>query len=249
MIHLICTLEPIRICFLDQFIEHYAQLGVEKFHFSLQLEPDSTRAYIEEASSEAKRVLKEHDLELGGVLIQPFSSFALRAHHDRLQDAVCRDGDWIVWSDIDEFQVYPGDFKSLIELAQTFDIDYFRGILIDRTTEDGKLKAFDPGESIWKQYPLQIRLHPSLPSGLSRKIVCARSNIRVGPGNHFVANEEPLCFYTDVVEIQHFKWDATVIRRLARRLAPDFQERCPWWTESKAILDFIEEHGGMIANS
>jgi hypothetical protein len=235
--------------FLSQFIEHYARLGVEKFHFSLQMEPGSDPVSIEASSAEANRVLKAYDLELSGILVQPFSSFVLRELHDRLQDRNCREGDWIVWSDIDEFQVYPGEFKSLIKLGETFGIDYFRGNLIDRIAEDGKLRPFDPNESIWKQYPRQIKLTPPFSTGLAHKVTCARANVRVSRGNHFVVNPEALRYYSEPVEIQHFKWDATVVSRLSRRLQPDFQALCPWWIESKIFLDFIEEHGGLIAKS
>ena len=86
MVHLICTLEPIRISFLGQFIQHYARLGVESFHLSLQIEPGSDPAHVEASTSEASRVLKAYDLELHGVLMEPFSSFVLRQYHDRLQD-------------------------------------------------------------------------------------------------------------------------------------------------------------------
>jgi hypothetical protein len=68
----------------------------------------------------------------------------------------------------------------------------------------------------------------------------------VGRGNHYPVNEESLCYYSELVEVHHFKWDASVVDRLKRRLRPDFQAQCPWWTESKTILDFIAEHNGSI---
>src|SRR5215472_11849280 len=41
VIILVCMLEPCRIDWLPQLVAHYRGLGVERFLFSLQLEPDA----------------------------------------------------------------------------------------------------------------------------------------------------------------------------------------------------------------
>jgi hypothetical protein len=246
MIRLICTLEPVRISFLPQFLDHYSRLGVERFHLSLQVEPGADAGWVDHSVSEANAALAQYGTGLAAVLQKPFSSFVLREHHDRLQSTHASAGDWIVWSDIDEFQVYPGEFKSLIRLAESLEIDYFRGHFVDRLAADGKLRAFDPHQSIWAQYPRQFKLDPSLSPGMTQKVACARSGVQVSRGNHFALNEERLCYYAEPVEVHHFKWDASVVSRLKRRLQPDFQMHCPWWVESKAVLEFIEEHDGSL---
>lgn len=246
MIHLICTLEPVRIAFLRQFVDHYARLGTERFHLSLQVEPEVDPGWVDQAAAQANAILAENGTKLTAVLQKPFNSAALREHHDQLQDLHTRPGDWIIWSDIDEFQVYPGDFKSLIQLADSLEIDYFRGHWVDRVAEDGKLRVFDPEQPIWSQFPRQFNLSRTHPVGMSQKVTCARQSVRVGRGNHYPVNDGSLCYYAEPVEVHHFKWDATVIDRLKRRLQPDFQAKCPWWVESKAILDFIAEHDGAV---
>jgi hypothetical protein len=246
MIHLFCTLEPARISFLSQFTEHYARLGVEKFHVSLQVEPGTDPAAIERFRSAANDVLRIYETKLNAVLVVPFTAQAVREHHDRLQHLHCGEGDWIVWADIDEFQVYPGEFKSLLRLAESFGIDYFRGYFVDRASADGRLKEFDPDQPIWTQYPCQFKPHPRLPLGITEKVACARRTVFLCPGNHFPVNEEPLRYYSESVDVHHFKWDALVIRRLSRRLQPDFKKQCPWWVESKAVLDFLAENDGSI---
>jgi hypothetical protein len=246
MIYLICTLEPVRIPFLRQFVEHYIHLGVERFLLSLQVEPDFDPEAIATFRDDANAVLRPFGVELNGVLVRPFSSLALREHHDELQRRFCRDTDWIVWADIDEFQVYPGDFKTLIGLAESYAIDYFRGFFVDRVAEDGKVKAFDPDESIWTQFPRQVRVLGPLTPGMIHKVTCARGNVFITRGNHFPENDTPLRYYSEPVDVHHFKWDLTVVSRLSRRLQPDYQAFSPWWVESKAVIDFIESNGGAI---
>src|SRR5437870_1793506 len=98
MLHLICTLEPVRISWLSQFVEHYRRLGIEAFHLSLQVEPDVHSDVVERWRSQANRAIAPYGYELASVLQQPFSSIVLREHHDALQDRFCSNGDWIVWS-------------------------------------------------------------------------------------------------------------------------------------------------------
>jgi hypothetical protein len=246
MIYLICTLEPVRIPFLRQFVEHYSHLGVEKFLLSIQVEPSVETATITKVRAAANAVLAPFDIELTGALVRPFSSLALREHHDELQRRFCHDSDWIVWADIDEFQVYPGDFKTLIRLAESYGIDYFRGFFVDRVAEDGKVKAFDPDKPIWTQFPRQVRVLGPLAPGTTQKVTCARGNVSVTRGNHFPDNERPLRFYSEPVDVHHFKWDLTVVSRLSRRLQPDYQAFNPWWVESKAVIDFIASNDGAI---
>jgi len=244
MIHLICTLEPVRIPFLFQFIEHYKRLGVEKFHFSVQAEPRTSTADLENHRRAARRELSPLGIELSALLVQPFNARVLRSHHDELQSRQCRAGDWIVWADIDEFQVYPGQFLSLLNFADAYGVDYFEGHLIDRVSQDGNLREFDPVQSIWQQYPRVVKPPSPISPRSTHKVVCARSDVRLTPGNHYAAGERPLRYYAESAEIHHFKWDSSVVKRLSRRLQPDFQATSPWWVESKAILDLIETHAG-----
>jgi hypothetical protein len=247
MIHLICTLEPARIGFIPQFVQHYSLLGVQTFHMSLQMEADAGRAAIREAESSAEAALGRYGLTLVATLLEPFSSFVLRAHHDRIQEAKTSSSDWIVWADIDEFQVYPGDFRSLLKFAESRDIDYFHGRLVERVAADGRLKRFDPKQPLWTQYPRRFQLAHSLTPGISKKVPCARANVPVNPGHHYPAADRALRYYAEPVEVHHFKWDDSVIQRLSRRLKPDFRQKCPWWVESRNVIDYIREHDGTIA--
>ena len=248
MVHLICTLEPARINLLPQFIAHYVQLGVQLFHFSIHFEPGLERPGMMRSIQEAEKALEPFSLTLSAVLVCPFSALALREHHDRLQTQHCRNEDWVMWADIDEFHVFPEDFHGLLQFAETARIDYFWGEFVDRVAADGSLKAFDPAQCIWSQYPRKCHITRDVARAHTGKVTCARASVRISPGNHYVLNAERLRYYKPRVEVHHFKWDDSVMRRLGRRLLPDWREQWPWWIESKKIVDFLEQSGGSIAD-
>jgi hypothetical protein len=245
MLHLITTLDESRIEWLPQFLGHYRGLGVERAHLSLHFEPQVSPAVKRQRTDRAAAFAAECGFELTAAIVCVYDTFMLRSHHDQLQSQISDESDWIVWADIDEFQVYPERLPSLIELAERTGIDYFGGVFVDRTTEDGSLPVFDPGRSIWSQFPHQCHITRDLTTACPEKVACARSGVRLTLGNHAVCDES-LTRYEGRVEVHHFKWDASVIPRLQRRLTPDWRERCPWWEESRDVLDHIESNGGKL---
>jgi hypothetical protein len=243
MVYLISTFEPLRIPFIPQFVEHYLLLGVDRFLLSVQIEPEQGSSLVEHATQQAAQALKPYGIELAATLRQPFNSLNLRTHHDKLQSDNCAAGDWTIWADLDEYQVYPGDFGSLLDFAGSLNLDYFHGYLVDRVSADGRLRPFDPAKPLWTQYPRRFTPPGSDPVEKVWKVTCARPHVPVSRGNHFPLGPTTFKYYADPVEIHHFKWDDTVVERLSRRLMPDFREACDWWTESRDLLAYIEKHG------
>jgi len=247
MIHLISTTDAARIGWLPQFVNHYRALGVDEFHLSIHFETGTSKDCIIEATARAEQLLDDCGVPLTAVLVCPFDAMATRAHHDLVQAQVSRPDDWNVWADIDEFQVWPDDLKSLVRYASCHEQVFFRGEMIDRISEDGSLPVFDPQKPIWSQFPRKCHLTRDVAKGLTQKIACSLAPLKLNPGNHFVIDDSLLNPNANVIEISHFKWDASVVMRLQRRLLPDFRERCPWWTESKNLLEHIEKCDGAVA--
>jgi hypothetical protein len=246
MLHLITTLDESRIEWLPQFLAHYRELGVERIHLSLHFEPRVTALVKRQRTEQAVALAAAFGVDLAAVLVCVYDSYVLRTHHNQLQSQIPQASDWIVWADIDEFQIYPDRLPSLIDAAERSGIDYFGGLFVDRTTEDGSLPAFDPGRPIWSQFPRQSQITRDLTTACTEKVVCARSRVRLTPGNHAVCDQS-LAGRQALVEVHHFKWDASVVPRLRRRLTPQWQERCYWWEESRDFLNHIESNGGKLA--
>ena len=245
-IHLFSTFEPARIAWVPQFVDHYRTLGVASFHLSLHLDPNLPYVSTVDACNEAEATLRTAGVSLKAVLVCPFSAEALQSHHACFQRQDCSAEDWIVWSDIDEFQVYPADLPTMIRFAERNQIDYFWGEFVDRISATGALEPFDPRRSIWSQYPRTCYLTRDVAEAETHKVTCARATVLVSPGNHWVTNEQSLRYYANPVEVHHFKWDASVISRLGRRVLPEGRER--WWMESQRLIDFLGQNPVVSAN-
>jgi len=246
MIHLISTAEHSRLDWLPQFVGHYRALGVERFHISVHFEPTVARAATADACRAAEETLARLGTELFAAVICPFDAGAMRSHHDRVQDRIAGPGDWIVWADLDEFQEYPGALAELLREADEQGYDFFAGSFVDRVAADGRLVNFDPARPIWEQYPAKCYLTRDVAQAFDTKVACARAHIRLTPGNHWLWHEEELVAYPEWVDVHHFKWDASVIPRLRRRLEPDWKRRCGWWTESARLLEHFDRNGGGV---
>ena len=154
MIHLISTTEVKRISLLKQFVAHYQSVGVEKFHISVHFESGTEPAKIREGVDRAARSLKPLGVEAILELVCPFDAMNLRAHHDEIQDALTRPDDWIVWADVDEFQMHAEPLAAKIGRYDNNEINICSGFLVDRIARSGKLNEFQPSQSIWRQFPM-----------------------------------------------------------------------------------------------
>jgi hypothetical protein len=79
----------------------------------------------------------------------------------------------------------------------------------------------------------------TLARGDPRKVVFARSPVRVSGGKHRLTDTRNLRTVSGWVQVHHFKWDATLIDRLRYRVRPEWRARFPWWTESQRLLDYF----------
>lgn len=241
MINLICTLEPTRIDWLPQFVAHYRSLGVDRFLLSLQQEPA-----VAAETRLAQRMRFEHALRGLGVpqsfeLIESYDSASVCRHQQRIADQFVGKGDWIVWCDSDEFQVYPLSLGAVVDSCLTQGIEAIPGILVDRIAADGGLPDFDPSQSLWEMFSRPCNITGNIAHGTVDKVVFARGDIRLRPGNH--ATEDPKTkFAAQAIPIHHFKWHAGVLAHLRFRLEPAWKRKCFWWIESQHLLDYLSRN-------
>ncbi|MBV8464821.1 MAG: hypothetical protein JO218_02640 [Burkholderiales bacterium] len=244
MIHLICTLEPARIDWLPQLVAHYRELGVEQFLFSLQQEPSVDEATRNQHLARFAAQLRALGCDKAFSLVAPYDVWALRRHHDSLQDQFVRANDWIVWCDSDEFQVYPLKLPALTTECADKGIVMLRGVMLDHIAADGSLPPFDPARSVWDQYPRCCNVTVMLARAETRKVALSRGNIRLDVGNHAALSGETYTTAKGWVQIHHFKWHAGVLSLLAFRVQPEWRAKCAWWEESQRLLDYFAANGG-----
>ena len=189
-------------------------------------------------------MLAAHRIDDPHFQVVGYNATALREAQDALQRKHVAATDWVVWTDSDEFQLYPAPLPDLAAWAGKHVVNLFRGVMIDRVAADGGLPAWDARESVWKQFPIACFLPTRFGGGERQKITFARGDLTLSNGNHYVN----ACMLAQTIgkwtQVHHFKWDATVKERLAFRLLPAFRDHSKDWVESQRSLDYFDAHGG-----
>jgi hypothetical protein len=243
MISIITTCDPARFHLLRSFVAHYRAYGVEAFYINLHFDtvyPVEVRAsYL----AGANNILADIGLSIHSVYACPFDAMAIRRHHDLIQARIATSSPWIVSADLDEFHEFPDGLHSLVSFLESHSLDFTRGCFVDRMARNG-FPEVQEGLSLWKQFPLGTDMTQAVLGGWIDKITLARSRISLLPGNHRMRRgtfAKPMAGFHP---IHHFKWDASVLPRLRRRLEKDWKERCTWWDESERALQWIEGGAG-----
>lgn len=243
MICLICTLEPYRIDWLPQFVAHYRDQGVERFLLTLQIDPELPEDEKSRHRTRIGETLAQLNVAETFFWEHAWDGPSMGEHHRLLQEAHVRAGDWIVWCDSDEFQVYPEPLDRIVAQCEAAGVDYIRGVFFDRIAGDGSLPAFDPQRSIWETFPRACNVTGALAKGDTRKVTLARGSLRLPGGKHFPPSDAALKTISGWVQVHHFKWDAALIERLRFRVRPEWRAKFPWWVESQRLLDYFDAHG------
>lgn len=146
--------------------------------------------------------------------------------------------DWWIVSDDDEFQVYPKPIKEMIADCEKNGWQIVRGGFIDRVGEDGEFKEIKPftkKENIFTQFPYAGFFRYPMSGACPNKICIMRGDIEITAGQHYAKIDghstwrwqgwnHPLIAPIDThsVQVHHFKWDATVGKRI--KLVADIKE-------------------------
>lgn len=252
------TLEPARVDLLPQFVEHYRNLGVERFLLSLHIDPtmDAAQAAAEKARFEA--TLARLGIDEAYYFEGTFDAVPFYNHQADMQARFAAPDDWVVWADSDEFQLYPAPLASIVAQLEKHDVHYMGGVFVDRVAADGSLPPFDPARSVWEQFPVACLVTKDLAKGDTKKVVLARGWVQISHGSHVPSIERPLHSaalriprekYPQLrtaygrVQVHHFKWDASVIERLRQRVTPEWKAKHSYWIESQRLLDYFEANG------
>ena len=244
MIAVISTFDPARLGLLGAFCAHYRALGADQIRIVLQLEPTLPEAAQRRETERAEEALARAGARLENVLVAPFDAITLRRNHNWRQNLLPKRFEWIVWADSDELQEHPGGLHATAEALAREGRDARMGRLVDRFARDGRLAHLN-GASLWETFPLGADFTGRVLGARTDKVVMARRETRIGVGNHQLRGRPPGRF-EPTLPVHHFKWDASVADRLRRRLDPDWQARCRWWTVSATALDRIAQGAGAV---
>lgn len=240
---------------LRHFLDHYHLLGVDRPLIILHAPPGDAR--VESFFD----VLRERRID--PVRVTPEYSARLKKTYSReVVDEHCGPEDWVIYADLDEFQLYPEPLRGFLETCDDQGFDFVRGRLVDRIAAGGELRRIEAAPSLWDQFPFVAPVTRAIGGGWDRKVCAARARIPIAEGgthavdygfgtakNYQLTHRDPKS-HPDAIEIHHFKWDATLRRRVADKLSAsggdlDSLHGPEFIDEYRTLLRHIDRYGGL----
>lgn len=185
---------------IDHFIAHYRErVGVTDFHIFLH---DGAR-------------LGER-LEAHGITAEPFAEFSEVKKQQAFNRTIDDLGQqWCLTADLDEFQDYGGRFFDFLPAGSH---DHVFGMLVDRFAVDGFPKL--TSAPLCEQFPLRAAFTRVALKALEAKVLAVKG-VHVTPGHHRCLGQDG----TGPVPVEHYKWDASVLLRLAEPRGNVYSDR------------------------
>lgn len=185
---------------LDHFIAHYRDVvGVTDFHFFLHQGPGF-----------------EERLQAHGITAEPLDEFSEARKQKAFNRTIDAIGpEWCLTCDLDEFQDYGGRFFDFLPAGPA---DHVHGVLIDRLAVDGFPKLTPAPLS--EQFPLRAAFTRVALKAQDAKVLAVKG-VQVKPGHHRCLGRIGF----GPVPVDHYKWDASVLLRLAEPRGNTYSDR------------------------
>lgn len=159
--------------------------------------------------------------------------------------------DWWVVADIDEFQLYPHDnLRYLVEKSNEYGYEIVRGGFIDRIGEDGGFPEIVKDIPLFEQFPIMGFFRYPLSKACPNKICVMKGRVELTSGQHYaIINGQttwrwqgwnhPLIQPHNTVQVHHFKWDSTAIKRI--KAVADVKQPYAYSDEYKLMYDQLRK--------
>jgi hypothetical protein len=236
-IHLV-TLVGSHVKQLPYMLDHYRKIGVKSFIVNVHAHsPDDP------VLSEARQIVGDFGCEIANVIVESWSAAVHQGAYHRFRSGEA--SDWFLIADQDEFQVYPGDLFNIIEECEREGYEYIRGCFIDRIAADGSFPELHLDKPIEDQFPLGCIFTYRILGGAPLKVVAAKRNVMLGPGNHHPMNGIG-CPITDCfVQVHHYKWVREIVSRL-EDLANSELDMPEYKSECRKFVEYYRANDGRI---
>lgn len=133
--------------------------------------------------------------------------------------------DWWVVADIDEFHLYSDSLLQIIHTCNKNGYELVRGGFIDRIGREGEFPELKNDTSIWEQFPNAGFFRYPMSDACPNKVCIMKGHIQITSGQHYAKINgqttwkwqgwnHPLINPHDSVQVHHFKWDSTSIKRI-----------------------------------
>ena len=195
---------------ITQFIDHYQSLLVDSIILTIHQEREN-----QEELNQVLSLCKEKGVTDVDSVIGPWNEDSNLKIFDKIK--LKNPSDWYLVADIDELQLYPYSIEEVIYRCENSNADYVGGCCVDRISRSGALNTLTK-EPLWKQFPLGGSvLHPITGAAVN-KVTLSRGTIRTCAGQHLALNGTMLSDQECYTQIHHFRWDASILKRLKYRI-------------------------------
>ncbi len=223
---------------LPFMIDHYRDLGVERFSINLQLNhaDDSAREAVRE-------ITKACGCDVASTTIGDWQTIQQQVWTAAMQETP---NEWCVLADQDELQIYQDGLPAVLSFCDRHGYDYVTGAVVDRVSQDGSLSVLSSGTPLWSQFPLGGFISYPMMGADIRKVVAAKGHVGISIGRHIAFSGSRCPTQECFVQVHHFRWTAGLVERLRRRANHFRNSNVPHWIESARCVKYFDEHNGRI---
>jgi len=222
---------------LPHFLRHYQAAGVSQFFISIE-------AGLEES---VERMAAGFPVEFVRGLDTAESIEGGTEAVTRMRMKFARPDEWVVLTDLDEFQAHPQGVDATAAEADREGANVVRGYMIDRVATDGELKPIGPDDDLFDVFAERCYVTALLQGGLSYKCALVKNHLESGRtaeglslAHHHMMGER---IATATVDIHHFKWNSEALDRMKTAIARTQAAGQPFWVEYQRVLEHLETHG------
>ncbi|MFZ0487568.1 MAG: glycosyltransferase family 2 protein, partial [Arenicellales bacterium] len=216
-------------------LAYYGSMGVDDIWLNVHARPEWGNDFLQTVG----RIADAHGARIARVHAYPYIESNLTTR--RVIEEQADPDDWILYSDVDEFQVYPNGPRHALELCRQHGCDFLWGTLIDRISADGRLHLLND-RSLWNQFPLRAWVTGHVRRGDARKVVLARADVVLGGGQHFAENGRGLPIELCQAVVHHFRWDHDAVRSARYLQGALEQYGAHWNAEYQRLLEYLDRN-------
>jgi len=235
---------------LEQFLEYYLGLGVDRFLVHINDEEGDGAI-----AGAARAVMAWYPCTLTHVWSGQYDCYRKVENDAHVLTDFAHEDDWVLVPDLDEFAEYPLPLKTLLDYCTRTGCNAIRGRFTDRIAEGGELPVQDPALCVFAQFPYRAEITGPVLQGQTPVLCAVRGSVPVN--RHFTGDDAPvlggapLCFLPSLeVPVHHFKWSQNAIERMVARYLlykerhAQGQDAFDFYEEGKRFLDYLAANDG-----
>lgn len=223
---------------LKHNLEYYTAIGINRILLSIHIRQEWEKGFLDTVNE----IIANYPATIADIHCKPGN--ASKERYERVISKHCRNNDWVIVADLDEFYEYSMPLADVVNYCEEKSYDYVTGEFLDRVGPMGE-RATIQG-NIWDSFPVGLRLTKNIGKGCVNKVVLARAGIKLTGGHHraLSGNGCPISKCSAIVH--HFKWDSSCIERIQYMKNMYTEENLPWVDETIRMEEFIKINGDLF---